>query len=48
MTCASRAYLEAHGIPRAPEELAEHNCMVYIRLRGARALHQRCGCSRSS
>ena len=29
MPCASPAYLEAHGAPRAPEELARHNCFTY-------------------
>lgn len=27
--CASRAYLERHGLPRTPEELSTHNCMLY-------------------
>lgn len=34
LTCASRSYLEAHGVPRTPEELVEHNCLVYIRPNG--------------
>ncbi len=25
--CAAPAYLEEHGIPRAPDELAKHNCL---------------------
>jgi len=27
--CASPAYLEAHGAPQAPEDLARHNCFTY-------------------
>jgi LysR family transcriptional regulator for bpeEF and oprC len=34
MTCASPAYLESHGVPRVPEDLDRHNCMVYIRPNG--------------
>ena len=26
---ASPAYLEAHGIPRAPEDLSRHACLIY-------------------
>jgi len=28
VVCASPAYLKAHGVPRTPEELAQHNCLV--------------------
>jgi DNA-binding transcriptional LysR family regulator len=28
VVCASPAYLAAHGIPHAPEELAKHNCLI--------------------
>ena len=34
LTCASASYLQAHGIPRAPEDLTDHNCMVYFRPNG--------------
>jgi DNA-binding transcriptional LysR family regulator len=34
LTCASPSYLDAHGVPRTPEELAGHNCMVYFRPNG--------------
>jgi DNA-binding transcriptional LysR family regulator len=27
--CASPAYLETHGAPQAPEDLARHNCFTY-------------------
>ena len=30
MTCASPAYLASHGVPRSPDDLTRHNCMVYI------------------
>ncbi len=27
--CASPSYLERHGTPRNPEELADHNCLIF-------------------
>ena len=32
VVCASREYLEQHGTPRAPDELANHACLVYSNL----------------
>jgi len=29
VVCAAPGYLEAHGIPRVPEDLKEHNCLTY-------------------
>ena len=29
VVCASPDYLERHGVPASPEELAEHDCLVY-------------------
>jgi len=29
VVCAAPAYLERHGTPRAPAELAAHNCLLY-------------------
>ena len=34
IVCASPAYLEARGTPKAPEDLAEHDCIVYERFLG--------------
>ena len=33
VVCASPAYLAAHGTPRTPEELSQHNCLTTTRLR---------------
>ena len=32
VVCASPAYLERRGVPQTPDELAEHDCMVYSNL----------------
>ena len=29
VVCASPAYIEAHGAPGSPEDLADHRCLVY-------------------
>ena len=29
VVCASPAYIEAHGAPRVPEDLAQHRCLLY-------------------
>jgi DNA-binding transcriptional LysR family regulator len=29
VVCGSRAYLEQHPMPQAPQQLREHNCLVY-------------------
>lgn len=31
--CASPAYLEAHGVPQNPEDLVDHDCLLYTYLR---------------
>ncbi len=33
IACASPHYLSKHGIPTTPEELRQHNCLVYSNLR---------------
>ena len=32
IVCASRAYIEAHGEPEKPEDLADHQCLTYSNL----------------
>ncbi|MDX1480378.1 MAG: LysR family transcriptional regulator [Woeseiaceae bacterium] len=32
IVCASPGYLQAHGVPETPEELADHSCLVYSNL----------------
>ncbi|WP_262927173.1 LysR family transcriptional regulator [Phytohalomonas tamaricis] len=34
IVCAAPAYLREHGIPQCPEQLLEHNCLVYKGPRG--------------
>jgi DNA-binding transcriptional LysR family regulator len=29
VVCGAPAYLESHGIPRTPDDLTEHNCLLY-------------------
>ena len=29
LVCASPAYIEAHGLPKVPEDLKQHNCLLY-------------------
>jgi LysR family transcriptional regulator for bpeEF and oprC len=36
ITCASPAYLAAHGVPRKPEDLDQHNCLAYSRIHTGR------------
>ncbi|PWT70784.1 MAG: LysR family transcriptional regulator [Proteobacteria bacterium] len=32
LLCATAGYLEEHGEPRRPEDLSEHNCLLYLYL----------------
>jgi DNA-binding transcriptional LysR family regulator len=32
VVCGSRAYFDTHGMPQSPEDLREHNCLVYANL----------------
>ena len=34
VTCASKSYLDVHGVPQVPQDLTAHNCMVYLRPNG--------------
>jgi LysR family transcriptional regulator for bpeEF and oprC len=36
MTCAAPGYLASHGAPRSPGELAQHPCVAFLSLAGAR------------
>lgn len=43
--CAARSYLERHGTPRAPEDLAQHRCLTYeyLPVRGQWVFRDRAG-----
>lgn len=30
LTCAARGYLQRHGVPRTPEDLKDHNCLIHM------------------
>ena len=32
VVCGSPGYLQQHGVPKTPEDLADHNCLVYANL----------------
>jgi len=36
VVCASPAYLKSHGVPRHPRELANHDCISFVSVAGAR------------
>lgn len=37
VTCASPVYLERYGTPRTPQELSQHQCLVYLGMPTARS-----------
>lgn len=30
VVCGSKAYFERHGVPRTPDDLRKHNCIIYL------------------
>lgn len=36
VTCAAPAYLAVRGVPRTPDELARHNCLMYAHIHSGR------------
>lgn len=43
VVCASPAYLEKHGTPATPEELTNHNCLIYTNVPAAEQWQFRVG-----